>query len=191
MICIQGPLFILFWRQEITEPYDLIRKGWFQGQIFFQRSTKRQQILLWKISQVMSMQSLRHKGKGKRKKEACSLISELDIIFAMVGLQLPRWDPEISHSSRIVFTAGLWFRPTINISENWLRYAFLYLVNHTVNIRGLKQKQEPRLGITRGPWPLFSLLKPLTLAAGLHYPTPVLTTTVRGNASELFYVHHC
>lgn len=77
-----------------------------------------------------STKSLRHKGKGKRRGKVCNLVSELGIIFVRVGLELPRRHPGGSHSSGLVSTAGLWFRLTLNISENWRRYVIVYLVSH-------------------------------------------------------------
>ena len=68
----------------------------------FHRSTKRQQILLWKICEGKSMKFLSYKGEGKRKKEACSLISHPDIIFAISqNHRITEW-PGLEGTSRIM-----------------------------------------------------------------------------------------
>lgn len=133
-----------------------------------------------------SMKSLRHKERGKRKKEVSKLVAELDIIFVRTGPELPRWDPESSHSSGLVSTAGLWSRPTLYISENWWRYVFVYLVSQQWFEREAGSWVGDEKGQTgqRGPWPPSSPLKPL------HW-TPVLTGPASGNPCQLLCAYHC
>lgn len=58
----------------VNFPFPDLQKG---SKYFFGRTAK-------------SMKSLRHKEKGKRKKEVSKLVAELDIIFVRAGLELPR-----------------------------------------------------------------------------------------------------
>lgn len=108
--------------------------------------------------------SLRYKGKQKRIKEVCNLALELDIIFVRVRLELPRWDPEGSHSLGLVSTAGLWLWPTLNTLENLTEVCLCISSESSVvwnRSRKLGLGWERGRACQRDPWPLSSPLKHL------------------------------
>lgn len=123
----------------------------------------------------------------KERKKVYNVILELDIFFFVrVRLDLPRWNPKGSQSSRLAFTPGLLFRPTFNISEKWQRYVFVCLLNHEwfETEAGSWLQDEKGAGVSEG---FQTSLQPfLNWSGGLWEPAPVLTGPTNGNTLSCF-----